>query len=37
MARRRKMFTNGKRLRRKSMTKMRILRKSRIDFKKVGF
>ena len=37
MARRRKMFTNGKRLRRKSMTKMRTLRKMRIDFKKVGF
>ena len=37
MARRRKMFTNGKRLRRKSMTKMRSLRKMRINFKRVGF
>ena len=37
MALRRKMFTNGKRLRRKSMTKMRSLRKMRIDFKRVGF
>ena len=37
MARKRKMFSNGKRLRRKNMTQMRLLRKARIDFKKVGF
>jgi len=37
MGRRVRMFSNGKRLRRKSMTKMRSLRKMRIDFKRVGF
>ena len=35
--RKRRMFSNGKRLRRKTMTKMRTLRKMRIDFKKAGF
>jgi hypothetical protein len=35
--RRRKMFTNGKRMRRKNMTAARMLRRMRIDFKKAGF